>query len=103
MGYAYGHDKTAYNGICLWLQNFKWLKQSNDSNKMFAMIVKVMVHYLKTVGKEPVRYHYKSKRVNEIKTAQIIQKDCNSFMKWFRDNENQLKEYFEVTYLNKPI
>ena len=103
MGYSYGHEKTAYTGICLWLQNFKWLKQSNDSNKMFAMISKIMVSYLKTINKEPIKLHYKSGKINEIRTAQIIQKDFKPFMDWVNQNEQELKSTFESKYLNKPV
>lgn len=83
MGYNYGDPRTAYNGICLWMQKIESVRKM-DTNKKFNLIDSIIKKYLiergikiPTCGKNHLDVH---------KAARIVQKDFKSFIEFVRFN-----------------
>ena len=80
--HSYGRIDTAYNGVFLYLQNFKWFKEGRDANQMASFMGEILRDYL--AEKELPTKLNKSIYNIDI-NCKTVQKDFQSFRLWVED------------------
>lgn len=88
--YGYKGNKTAWNGITIWLQNYNQLRDT-DINKMFALHRKIMVAFLEKNDIELTKYD----KQNSILLGYNVQKKFKEFTEFVK--ENYLKKELQNT------
>lgn len=79
--YGYKGNKTAFNGITVWLQNYPELKD-RDVNKMWALHKKIMVAFLEKNGLELSKYD----KQNTFILGYNTQKKFTEFTQFVKEN-----------------